>query len=289
MTGSKAEWFDQTRANAHRIEQEIDSLASGHWHMLQRDYPAFWRHAKEISSLFKELKPILHNDHERLWKQFRSVCNETRERQDHEDEVRLGQSELKRNLIRDRLKEAYGWAHSAESEEHLARAQQQLDQTLEMMKDGWAGFTGSTEFFEELAGNEGRLTRKDRDLCWSEWREAKQALRERRKLLWEENYSAMRRQAGSAWSKPENGDPYEALTLVKEARGDLKGTGMSRAQREEIGEILDKAWEAAISRINERRAERERKHEASALAINSPELLSKNNPPVRFYYFTSTI
>ena len=117
MSTSKAEWFNQARANANRIEQEISGLASGHWQMFQRNYPAFWQQAKEISGLFKDLKPVLHHDRTRLWERFQSVCNETRQKQNREAEARRRHSQLKRDLVRDRIKEARGWAEAAESAE----------------------------------------------------------------------------------------------------------------------------------------------------------------------------
>jgi hypothetical protein len=75
--------------NADEIESEVDSLEVGHWHMLELNYKEFWDHAKEVSGLFRTLKPLRRDDRERLWNKFDSICKKVKEKQqaEHDDLV----------------------------------------------------------------------------------------------------------------------------------------------------------------------------------------------------------
>ncbi len=92
--------FDEkARANARAIESEIQSLASGHWDWFERQYKDFWAHARQISHMFKTLKPLRREDRERLWNKFNSICEETKRKQQSEYENRKYKSERHRNDI----------------------------------------------------------------------------------------------------------------------------------------------------------------------------------------------
>jgi hypothetical protein len=109
------EWKRQAEANAKTIEKEIDHPKIGHWNNFRRQYKEFWDHAKEISNLFKTLKPILKEDRERLWERFSSVCDETKRTQNREREARKNDSRQKRDLVESKIKEAYYQAKGSSS------------------------------------------------------------------------------------------------------------------------------------------------------------------------------
>lgn len=92
-------WEREAAQNASRLEREIDSLSNGHWDMFKRDYRSFWAHAKSISQLFKQLKPIKRDDREGLWSNFSSICDETKQKQQSEHNERVWKSERLRNDI----------------------------------------------------------------------------------------------------------------------------------------------------------------------------------------------
>ena len=60
------------------------------------------------------------------------------------------------------------------------------------MKVGWSGFNVATNLVETALGNEGRLTREDREACWEKVCEAREAIRYRREELWELNYDRLK-------------------------------------------------------------------------------------------------
>lgn len=99
MSSDKQEWKEETVSNANKIEREIEILSSGHWNNFQRQYREFWEHAKLISNLFKITKPLLHEDREKLWSEFNSVCEEVKRKQNSEYENRKYKSEQHRDNI----------------------------------------------------------------------------------------------------------------------------------------------------------------------------------------------
>ena len=85
--------------NAKTLENEILDLSSGHWSLFERQYKEFWQHAREISNLFKTLKPLKKEDRQALWERFSSVCEETKYQQKSEHEERKRKSSQHRDYI----------------------------------------------------------------------------------------------------------------------------------------------------------------------------------------------
>ncbi len=217
----------------------------------------YFPHAREVSDLFKSLRPLRQADRDRLWREFNEIRDAVRKRLEHLTHV----SKQKRELVEGRIKEARSWATAAETKEHLHKADEILRQALEWMKDGWQQFPGATEFFESIAGNEGILLEADRDACWTQWKEVKETLHFRRKEMQDDGHRRMRPEANSALYKAQNENPHDALQEVKECRRALAGCYLNKEQREEIGHVLDSAWKVAIARIGAQRDERRRKHD----------------------------
>ena len=149
-----------SREQVQQIEREIEDLRLGHWDMLRRDYRKFFAHAKEIGQLFKNAKAITHSERQRLWETFNSLCDSVRQTQEREWESRVNDSRVKKEVIESNIHEAYHWAKGSKSISDLQDAERLLVKITEKMKDGWGGFTGTTEL---LSFSEGRLTKQDRD------------------------------------------------------------------------------------------------------------------------------
>lgn len=86
-------------ANAKAIKCAIQSLAGGHRDWLKRQYKEFWAHARQVSDMFKALKPLRREDRERLWEEFSSVCEEVKRKQHSEHDSRKFKSEQHRGDI----------------------------------------------------------------------------------------------------------------------------------------------------------------------------------------------
>lgn len=90
---------EKAHQNAIALGREIDELSSGHWDMFKRDYRSFWAHAKRISQLFRESKPLKKEERENLWSRFSAICNELKQKQQSEHQGRVWKSEKLRDDI----------------------------------------------------------------------------------------------------------------------------------------------------------------------------------------------
>ncbi|MCK9631578.1 MAG: hypothetical protein M0R30_08030 [Methanoregula sp.] len=79
-------WLKNAHANAEHLDREIKTLVSL-TNPIREDRPIvtkyqdFWNKAKQITALFKELKPLAKSDRDLLWKQFNTLCGEVKEKQ----------------------------------------------------------------------------------------------------------------------------------------------------------------------------------------------------------------
>ena len=79
-------WLERAHKNAEHLAGEIEKLATLTSPIRQNlpiitKYQDFWNKAKEITGLFKDLKPLAHDDRDLLWNQFNSLCREVKETQ----------------------------------------------------------------------------------------------------------------------------------------------------------------------------------------------------------------
>ena len=252
MSINHDKWNELAKSNASAIGHEIESLKNGHWNLFKRQYREFWTHAKEISGMFKTMKPLLREDRERLWAKFNSICEEAKRTQEREKESRRIDSKQKRELVESKIKEAYYQAKGARSSSDLSQAKSLLNEALQWMKNGWGGFNVASQL---VSLSEGKLTREDRDQCWEKWKEANEVIKFRRQELWESNYNYFRSKASDALNTAHYGDPREAKSKVKDVHLKMKGTQMSKSQFQEIHDLLDDAWQKAKSRLQEKHEE----------------------------------
>jgi hypothetical protein len=255
------------RQNAQRIESEIDSLSSGHKGLLgDMDYKAFFTHAKQISEMFKATRPLFRGDRERLWARFSGLCDETRGRQQSERNRRKEISRRRRESVEEKIAHAELVIRSSPDVEYLRGADRDLEDALAMMKGGWGyikdGFSqAGTELFAAMTNDDGKLIPEDHEICWRRWQEARKSYRLRLQDLRQANYEHAHRQAVAAYNLACSGDPYEAVETIKTTRAGLKGLSMAKDSAAIIQRMLDDAWQKATSRIEQNKAERQRKHE----------------------------
>ncbi len=229
------------RRQAEQIEGEIESLRIGHWDLGARRYREFFVHAKQISELFKHSRAVSHMERQRLWELFSSLCDKVRQEEDREKQSRAGESREKRGVIESNIREASSWARAADSISELRNGETLLAKAAEQIKDGWSGFTWTTEL---TSLSQGRLTKEDRDDLWAKWPAAKQEIRTRREYLSGQNYDHMRDVAETCLGLAHN-DPREAKKRIQAAQADMKQRPMEKEQYSEIRHILDRAWATA--------------------------------------------
>lgn len=161
-------WENQTEQNASTIEQEIVGLSNGHWDMFKRNYHSFWTHAKNISKLFKELKPLKKEDREELWSRFSSTCDETKQKQQTEHQERLWKSKKHRSDILSKIFSAevntlFGF--DPPDLEEMKRLSQVLKHAGQMLSDNKSEMLGEhkQECFDEI-----KNVRRAHDAWWED-------------------------------------------------------------------------------------------------------------------------
>jgi hypothetical protein len=247
MTNSDAQ------ANAEQIEGMIEALQSC-LHAPSANYQEFWNQVKEINKLFRTLKPILAADRQRLWEQLGHLCEEAKEQQAESRrnwESRKSISANKRSLVESKIREAYYQAKGGSTPSELGKAGQLLREALEWMKNGWSGFNIPTQL---TAFDDGKMTKADHDACWERWQEANEMLHDRRRDLGDYHFDHYRSEAEDAIGIAEY-DPKRAKEKVKAIQQSMHGKIMTGEQFTEIRRLLDKAWEHASGKQNERHEE----------------------------------
>ena len=79
-------WLKNAHDNAEHLNREINNLVSLTDPIQENrpiiiKYQDFWNKAKQITSLFRELKPLAKSDRDLLWKKFNALCLEVKEKQ----------------------------------------------------------------------------------------------------------------------------------------------------------------------------------------------------------------
>jgi len=79
-------WLEHAHANAELLDREIKNLLSLTGPIRENrpvitKYQDFWNKAKQITALFKDLKPLAQSDRDLLWKQFNVLCRDVKEKQ----------------------------------------------------------------------------------------------------------------------------------------------------------------------------------------------------------------
>lgn len=220
----------------------------------------FWDKVKDINNLFKELKPLKQEDREHLWAEFQSLIDLRKTAQ----EKIADHSKSLKDYILVLISRADGKAGVAENASQFADVNDELQEAMGMMKDGWHGgnlIDGLVNVFFVSFFAEARLLKSDREQCFEKWHQAKETLKNRREQIYERNFDRVMSAARSAFNTANVGDPYEALDAVKSVNAELKDTEMFKPQKEEIRSYLEDVWQKAISRIEAMRDEKRRKQE----------------------------
>jgi len=254
MAEEWARWLEQETSNIRTLEQRIEELASNHESPSGLRYREFWAETEEITSLFETLAPIPESERERLKEKFDRICRDTKRKQQQEWKERLSQSGQNRAIIEEKISEAASLADSGpEDIKVLTRAQGLLKDALSKLK------SNATDEENETTGL--ALRREDRQACWDKWRETNDTIHSRRLAVWQSNYEAIKPEAEAALKEADDGDSQQALEMVKKTQRRLKTLPLTREQREEIRDTLNKAWDVAIFKANEIRDAKRRKYE----------------------------
>jgi hypothetical protein len=280
MAGEWEKWLALERANVETLQKRLKGLSSNHDSPEGFRNREFWAEASEISGMLETLTPLPPGEKEKLQTEYDRICRETKRRQEKEQQARReqarqvrekrerewkgrrAQSKQLRDLIEGNIQEALASAESApEDIATLSKAQSSLREALILLKGERKSPDATDEPVETVQGNASSLLREDEQACWEKWRTANDSIFARRKALWDRSYSQLQPEAKAALDEASTGDPFQALEKVKEVQSHLKGSPLSKSQREEIKSTLNSAWDMAIAKVNGIRETKRKKHE----------------------------
>ncbi len=206
----------------------------------RRDYPAFWRKAKEIAALFKESR-LRRDEREELWARQGSICEQLRQIQSREREENEARSHRVKGQIMSELKDARNWIGGARTLSDLTNARAHLTKAMEVLKSKGLG-------------------REDHQECWEFWNEMNTRLQNRRVEICASCYTDFQSEISSLSNLAVYGDPYDAQAAIKRIQSRIKISDLTREQRDSLRDALAVWWGRASERIASKRAEGERKH-----------------------------
>ncbi|MCB9357475.1 MAG: hypothetical protein H6505_02790 [Calditrichaeota bacterium] len=233
--------------NLAAIAAEIKALDAGHLEHGKRNYKGFFDHAKEIGQLFKTLKPLPHDEREKLWLEFSALCDDVRATQNIErEELKLASLELRGKLEAQLIELGQQGPNAKYADDFNALA--------DKMKAVRDEFSGTKE-------KPAPLIPKDREALWKLWKQTDDAIWQHRKAIRDENYATGKEHVAECTALANEGDPFDCHKKIKELRPWQRAAELSREQRNEIRKALDAAWDAAAQRIEGERAERKQQFE----------------------------
>jgi hypothetical protein len=155
--------------NASRLS---DAIAALRLDLRIGRFGEFWSGVKGVSQQFRDCR-LSKVDRERLWSEFGSLCEEAKSQQARTRKHRENVSRQKRNLVTQKLDDAYYQAKGATSTSELKVAGRLLAEALSWMKPGWSQVSLGDDL---VSLNDGRLTSEDHDACWERWKEIKETI-----------------------------------------------------------------------------------------------------------------
>ncbi|MCC7430353.1 hypothetical protein IT568_05885 [bacterium] len=230
--------------NAKSIKDEIYNLEFGHIQGEHRNYKGFFIHAKQITELFKSLE-ILNEDRKTLWKSFKHLCDKVRSEQKESQEKFSVQKESS-NQVRD---EIIAIIEKASEIGLNATTQSEFDKANNLL----------IKALVHLKKQNPQLIRIDSKNCWNTWKKVKDEQETRKAKLGQESYDILAKITNTALETAKEGNPHEALKLIKEIRSQIRNAILTRVQYRELNTTLQQVGDIAIGRIKENKEVREEK------------------------------
>lgn len=187
----------------------------------------FWTLVKSVNVNFKTLKPIEKTEREKLWLKFQDLCEKAKSLQAQQNrDFESKSSQSRSNII--------GLIDSANlrSKIDYSGSQNTLGKAMNLMK-------------------ESKLTKEDREHCWSAWKKVKDVLSKEKSDERSSNYLRIKEMVSSMSRTAVYGDPKEAMNEIKAIQSKLKQNPMNDVHWNEIKDDLARYWNIAKGKLDE--------------------------------------
>lgn len=236
--------------NADIISHELNKLEKSYQLKETIDFQNFWNQTKQITLLFKTLKPLAYEQREALWGRFNGICEEVKDLQRENKDKHSILSSGKKAIIIESISEIISQIKQASTSSDLSNAQQNLNQVLQLMRN---------EKNENVRADDPvlsvKLTFEDNNECWLLWKNTNDILQGRRTELISSFFSSFHEKATEIQEMAQKGDPYFAKDQIRQFQLDLRRAIMQPEQFQEIRSMIDDAWKTASNRIEEMKKE----------------------------------
>ena len=247
-------YIQEANKNADKLESAIRELSNIEINSADQ-FKQYKESSQKVIEMFKTLKPLLKESRESLWKEFNTISNEIRRKQEKKKEDRINSSKRKKDIVISTIREAGNYATGDMNS--LKKADDLLKTAHERMKPGWVEGFRSTESLFHLS--DGKMTKEDLELCWQLWNEIKEKIKFRRQDISKDNYNTAMHELNNISNLATYGDPYEALKNIKITRSKVISSYLTHEDKNRILNSLNEYWEKANERIKQRKVEREKK------------------------------
>jgi len=230
--------------NAQIISHELNKLENSYQDHLHIDYQKFWNQSREISDLFKTLKPLSYEVREALWSRFNGICEEVKDIQREQKEEQSKNSAKKKEYILSGLSKLILRIPGSLNMSAISEIQHRINQLLLLMKN-----EKNDDLQESAQFSPVKLTHDDQNECWTAWKSANDLLREHKTELMVRFYISFKERADQIKTAASDADPYIIKEQIRQFQTELKNSIMESEQFREIRAVLDEAWTLSSDRI----------------------------------------
>ena len=236
----KIKWPEKALANAVELDNQIENLYLEHWNHIEKNYSKFWEQAKIVSELFKKTKPLLHEDHERLWLKYSDICNEVKTKMEQDRAERKEKSDVLCKDLIDRIKvESEGYERC---NDHLLLIQ--MRNNLDQLKKDLSNDT---------------LLHEDKDTLWKLWRDIRTTVKLKLESIQDKNAKDILESLNQIRSLISE-NPYEALESIKTVQPALNEIFLLKETRLQLKKEIREIWDSIIEEIKAQHKEKKKRY-----------------------------